>query len=149
MGNRTMELDDNTDRPPSQDESGRKKGDKPQSPVKKIRRAGPAEPPAKKAGARSAALRASELSYWRLFESARDGILILDADTGQITDVNSFLIELLGFSRGEIIGRTVGELSPLEDLVSNRAMLERLQKEGYARYDDLPLETKDGRRIAV
>ncbi len=95
------------------------------------------------------ALRASELSYRRVFESARDGILILDSDTGRITDANSFLIELLGFSRSEMIGKTVGELSPFEHLVSNQAMFERLQKDGYVRYENLPLETRDGRHIAV
>jgi len=58
------------------------------------------------------ALRASELSYWRLFEAAQDGILILDADTGRINDVNPFLIKLLGFSHDEMVGKTVGELSP-------------------------------------
>ena len=95
------------------------------------------------------ALRTSELSYRRLFEAAQDGILILDADTGCITDANPFLSRLLGFSFREMIGKTVGELSPFKDLVSNQAMLSRLQKHGYVRYDDLPLETKDGRKIAV
>jgi PAS domain S-box-containing protein len=94
-------------------------------------------------------IRASELSYRRLFEAAKDGILILDADTGRINDVNPFLIELLGFSLSEMIGKTVGELSPFKDIESNQAMLERLQKHGYVRYDDLPLETRDGRQIAV
>ena len=95
------------------------------------------------------ALRASELSYRRLFEAAKDGILILDVDTGRITDVNPFLFKLLGFSRGEMIGKTVGELSPFKDIESNQAMLERLQKDGYVRYENLPLETRDGRKIAV
>jgi PAS domain S-box-containing protein len=95
------------------------------------------------------ALRASELSYRRLFEAARDGILILDVDTGRINDVNPFLVGLLGFSRSEMVGKTVGELSPFKDIVSNQAMLERLQKDGYVRYEDLPLETRDGRHIAV
>jgi len=95
------------------------------------------------------ALRASELSYRRLFEAAQDGILILDVDTGRITDVNPFLTRLLGFSRDEMVGKTVGELSPFKDVVSNQAMLERLQKNGYVRYEDLPLETRDGRHIAV
>jgi PAS domain S-box-containing protein len=95
------------------------------------------------------ALRASELSYRRLFEAARDGILILDVDTGRITDVNPFLVELLGFSHGEMIGKTVGELSPFKDIESNKVMLERLQKDGYVRYKDLPLETRDGRHVAV
>jgi PAS domain S-box-containing protein len=95
------------------------------------------------------AMRASELSYRRLFEAARDGILILDVDTGRIRDVNPFLIELLGFSHAEMVGKTVGELSPFKDIESNKVMLERLQKDGYVRYDDLPLETRDGRHVAV
>ncbi len=95
------------------------------------------------------ALRASELSYRRLFEAAKDGILILDVGTGRISDVNPFLYKLLGFTRDEMIGKTVGELSPFKDIESNQAMLERLQEHGYVRYEDLPLETIDGRKIAV
>ena len=97
----------------------------------------------------SKAIRASELSYRRLFEAAKDGILILDVETGRINDVNPFLFTLLGFSRGEMVGKTVGELSPFKDIESNKVMLERLQKDGYVRYEDLPLETRDGRHIAV
>ncbi len=95
------------------------------------------------------AVRDSELSYRRLFEAAGDGVLILDVDTGRVTDANPFLVELLGISHGEMVGRTVGELSPFKDLVSNQAMLERLQEHGYVRYEDLPLETRAGRHIAV
>jgi PAS domain S-box-containing protein len=95
------------------------------------------------------ALRVSELSYRRVFEAARDGILILDVDTGRITDVNPFLLEMLGFSHDEMVGKSVGEISPFKDIVSNQAMLELLQQDGYVRYHDLPLETKDGRKIAV
>jgi len=95
------------------------------------------------------ALRDSELSYRRLFEAARDGILILDVDTGRITDVNPFLVELLGFSHDEMVGKTVGELSPFKDIEENKVMLERLQKDGYVRYENLPLETRDGRKKAV
>ncbi len=94
-------------------------------------------------------MRASELSYRRLFEAAQDGILILEVGTGRITDVNPFLFKLLGFSKSEMVGKTVGELSPFKDIGSNQAMLERLQQHGYARYEDLPMETKDGRKIAV
>jgi PAS domain S-box-containing protein len=95
------------------------------------------------------AIRTSELSYRRLFEAARDGILILDADTGCIDDVNPFLVELLGFSHSELIAKTVGELSPFKDINSNKAMLERLQQHGSVRGEDLLLETRDGHRIAV
>ena len=95
------------------------------------------------------ALCASELSYRRLFEAAKDGIFILDVDTGRITDVNPFLIDLLGFSRSEVVGKTVGELSPFKDIESNQVMLEKLQYHGFVRYENLPLETSDGRAVAV
>jgi len=102
-----------------------------------------------KAEAQGEALRASEVMYRRLFEAARDGILILDIDSGRVVDVNPFLVELLGYSCGDMVGKTVGELSPFKDAVSNQAMLERLQKTGYVRYENLPLKTRDGRTIAV
>ena len=95
------------------------------------------------------AIRASELSYRRLFEAAKDGILILEADTGRISDVNPFLIEMLGFSHGELVGKPIWELGPFRDIVSNKAKFEQLQQQGYVRYEDLPLETRDGRKIAV
>jgi len=95
------------------------------------------------------ALRTSELRYRRLFEAAKDGILILNAETGRITDVNQFLVDSLGYSHSEMVGKTVGELSPFKDIESNLAMLKRLKQHGYARYEDLPLETRDNRHIAV
>ncbi len=91
----------------------------------------------------------SEQRYRRLFETAQDGILILEAETGRVIDANPFLVKILGFSRSEMVGKTVGELSPFKDFVSNQAMLLQVQKDGYVRYEDLPLETKDGRQIAV
>ena len=94
-------------------------------------------------------IHASEVSYRRLFEAARDGILILDVDTGCITDVNPFLFKLLGFSRGEMLGKTVGELSPFKDIEANTVMLKRLQEKGYVHYEDLPLVTKGGIKVAV
>jgi PAS domain S-box-containing protein len=97
----------------------------------------------------SSPLADSELRYRRLFESARDGILILDVHTGRISEVNPFLIELLGYTREEMVGKTVGELSPFKDIESNKTMLDDLQRDGYVRYEDLPLETRSGRHIAV
>ena len=95
------------------------------------------------------AMRSSEIRYRRLFEAARDGILILNVETGRITDVNPFLVEILGFSKSEMVGKTVGELSPFKDIEPNQVMLDRLKRDGYVRYENLPLENKDGRHIAV
>jgi len=95
------------------------------------------------------ALIASEIRYRRLFESAKDGILILDAETGMVVDVNPFLIEMLGYSHEQFLGKTVWELSFLRDIVASKDNFERLQQEKYLRYDSLPFETFDGRRIEV
>lgn len=95
------------------------------------------------------ALRASELRYRRLFESAKDGILILDAETGMVADVNPFLIELLGFSREGFLGKKIWELGFFKDVVANQSRFTELQQQEYVRYDDKPLESADGRRIDV
>jgi two-component system cell cycle sensor histidine kinase/response regulator CckA len=96
-----------------------------------------------------AAQYASELRYRRLFESARDGILILDAATGMIVDVNPFLVELLSFSREAFLGKKVQDLGFFKDVLANEANFLELQRKGYVRYDDMALETSDGRRIEV
>jgi len=92
---------------------------------------------------------ASEVRYRRLFEAAKDGILILEAHTGRIIDANPFLLEMLGFTHEQLIGTPIWELGPFNDIFSNRAKFKQLQEEGYVRYENLPLETKDGRKIAV
>ena len=61
-------------------------------------------------------IRASEEGYRRLFETSMDGILILDAETGRIRDVNPFLTELLGCSHSEMVGTTIEELSPFKGI---------------------------------
>jgi PAS domain S-box-containing protein len=95
------------------------------------------------------ALRWSEVRYRRLFETAKDGILILDANTGQITDVNPFLIEMLGHSHDEFLGKKLWEVGPFKDVMASRAAFEELQQREYIRYEDLPLETKSGQLIEV
>jgi PAS domain S-box-containing protein len=93
-------------------------------------------------------LRESEVRFRRLFESARDGILILDGSTGKITDVNLFMTELLGYSTHEFIGKQLWEIGLLKDLEDSHAAFRQLQEQGYIRYD-LPLQTKNGERVEV
>jgi len=94
-------------------------------------------------------LRASEIRYRRLFETAKDGILILDADTGRITDVNPFLKDLLGYSHTELLGRLLWEIGPFRDIAASRDAFGKLQRKKYIRYDNLPLETKGHRHRHV
>ena len=91
------------------------------------------------------ALKASEIRYRRLFETAKDGILILDAETGRITDANPFLQDLLGYTHGELLGKMLWEIGPFRDIAASRVAFTKLQRKKYIRYDNLPLETK-GRR---
>ena len=95
------------------------------------------------------ALNASEVRYRRLFESSKDGILILDAETGMVVDVNPFLIKMLGYSHEQFTGKTVWELGLFKDIIANKENFLELQQKEYIRYVDLPLETADGRRIDV
>jgi diguanylate cyclase (GGDEF)-like protein/PAS domain S-box-containing protein len=95
------------------------------------------------------ALRDSETRYRRLFETAKDGILILDAASGQITDVNPFLISLLGYTHEELIGKKLWEIGPFKDIVASQAAFRELQQKQYIRYEELPLETITGKRVEV
>ena len=74
------------------------------------------------------ALKTSEIRYRRLFETAKDGILILDADTGRITDANPFLRDMLGYSRDELLGRMLWEIGPFKDIAASRGAFRKLQK---------------------
>jgi PAS domain-containing protein len=56
------------------------------------------------------ALQVSELRYRRLFETAQDGILILDAHAGEIMDINPFLIEMLGYLKNEVLGKKLWDI---------------------------------------
>jgi PAS domain S-box-containing protein len=89
-------------------------------------------------------LQSSEIRYRRVFESARDGILILDAATRQITDVNPFMSELLGYTRQEFLGKELWEIGLLHDEAASIAAFKELQLNSYIRYEDLPLKTKSG-----
>ena len=94
-------------------------------------------------------IKTSELRYRRLFEAAQDGILILDAETGTIDDVNPFLIRMLGYSREEFLKKKLWEMGAFQDVQASKESFEALQKNEYIRYEDLPLRAKDGRLVDV
>ena len=94
-------------------------------------------------------LRISEIRYRRLFETARDGILILDAETRKITDVNPFMSELLDYTREEFLGKELWEIGLLKDEEASAAAFRELQEKHYIRYEDLPLENKHGGKWEV
>ncbi|MDP1619805.1 MAG: diguanylate cyclase, partial [bacterium] len=87
---------------------------------------------------------ASEKRYRRLFETAKDGILILDAETGMIVDANPFIIHMLGYTLEECIGKYIWDLRSLKNVAASKEKFLELQQQEYVRYEDIPLETSDG-----
>jgi PAS domain S-box-containing protein len=96
-----------------------------------------------------AALLDSEMRYRRLFETAKDGILILDTESGRITDANPFMSELLGYPHEHFLDKELWEIGLFSDKAANEAAVRTLQDSGYIRYEHLPLETIRGLRVEV
>ena len=77
------------------------------------------------------ALEESETRYRRLFETAQDGILILDADTELIEDANPFILDMLGFSIEEMVGKRLWEIGPFRDIEASQYAFLELQNKEY------------------
>ena len=92
----------------------------------------------------SAALRASEIRYRRLFEAAKDGVIIMDPKTRLITDTNPFMMQLLGYRRDEFIGKELFEIGLFRDGHAAREAFLQLRENQEIRYEHLPLKAKDG-----
>ena len=91
----------------------------------------------------------SETRYRRLFETSQDGVLILDAETGKILDVNPYMIDLLGYTKSQFFEKCIWEIGVLKDIIANKEKFLELQQKEFLRYQDLPLKTDDGRIINV
>ncbi|MGC1378836.1 MAG: HD domain-containing phosphohydrolase [Anaerolineales bacterium] len=94
-------------------------------------------------------LKNAELRYRCLFEAARDGILILDAETGMIADVNPCLIKMLGYSREELTDKKLGGLEMFKAVEAGQGILQSLLENETTSYEDLSLKAKDGKSIRV
>ncbi|MFZ0006320.1 MAG: PAS domain S-box protein, partial [Methanoregula sp.] len=94
-------------------------------------------------------LKKSELQYRRLFETAQDAILILNGVSGEIIDANKFIIDMLGYPLEYFKGKHLWELGFLKDKTLAQDAFLKLKTDGYIRYEDIPLETKQGREMRV
>ncbi len=91
----------------------------------------------------------SEERYRRLFESAQDGMLILDAETGEIKDANPYIQDLLGYSKEELVGKELWQIGTFKDIAENKERFKELVNKDFIRYEDMPLKTKNGKKASV
>jgi PAS domain S-box-containing protein len=94
-------------------------------------------------------IQSSEIRFRRLFETAQDGILILNAGNGMVEAVNPFLCGILGYSKEELINKLLWEIGPFKDISASKDAFNELTMKNYVRYEHLPLETKRGEPIDV
>ena len=90
-----------------------------------------------------------ENKYTRLFESAKDGILILNANNGRIEDVNPYLANLLHYSKKRLLKKSLWDISSLQNVEYSKQLYKELLEKEYVRYEDLPLQASDGTLIDV
>ena len=99
-------------------------------------------------GKMETALRASEQNYRRLFETAGDGILLLDIDSGEIADANPRLLAMVGQSREVLTGQSIQSVPEFAALADAAALAE-LESAGTLHRDDLSLGAADGSHLFV
>lgn len=94
------------------------------------------------------ALRRSEEKYRDLFENANDAIFIVDSELRYL-DVNNKAVELLGYSRDELLAMRILDLIPPEQVPRSSAEFEKLQNRGAYEKFVGKVRTKDGRWLDV
>jgi PAS domain S-box-containing protein len=91
----------------------------------------------------------SEIRYRRLFETAHDGVLLLDPSTRKIIDANPFMTEMLGYQHDQLVGKELFEIGLLKDEAASQDMFRKLRRSSQVRYENLPLESQAGRHQDV
>jgi PAS domain S-box-containing protein len=92
-------------------------------------------------------LEESELLYRRLFETASDGIVLLEKKEGRVAHANPAIEEMLGYSQAECLGKKLPDIGVSIDTRDFSVTMQNLDKEGVLNYEDVPLKTKTGEEI--
>lgn len=94
-------------------------------------------------------LRASEVRYHKLFESAKDGILLLDFKSGLVTDVNVSVVKMLGYSRDHYLSKKLCDVQPFKDVLECKTALTELQAHENVSFAHWPLAAQDKSLVDV
>jgi PAS domain S-box-containing protein len=88
----------------------------------------------------------SEERYRRLFETASDGIVLLEKREGKITHANPATEKMLGYTKKESIGNKLQDIG-IFDVDDFQTIMQNLNKSGIINYYDIPVKTKSGQHI--
>lgn len=96
------------------------------------------------------ALAHSESRFRRLFETANDGILLLDCETGSVTAANPAISKMLGGAATDVVGRRLADVPGFEAIgPSAAAAVEEVRRAGYLNYGDWPLQPPQAEPLDV
>lgn len=94
-------------------------------------------------------LKEYEERFRRLFETAKDGLLLIDKQTGNIVNVNPAIVEMLGYSSEEFIGKKLRDIGLLKDIKDFKETIRELIQAGFINYENVVAETKQGQLVDV
>ena len=92
---------------------------------------------------------AAEIQYRRIFESAKDGIIVLDSPSGVVLDVNPYFLELCRYAKADLLSHPFREIPPFLEAEEMRGLVAETIEKGTMRYDTVPLQARDRREVAV
>ena len=94
-------------------------------------------------------LKDSDDRFRRLFETAKDGLLLINKETGNIVNANKAIANLLGHSSEELIGKKLSDVGLLTDIKDFKETINELELFGLIDIVDTHIETKQGLAISV
>ncbi len=86
----------------------------------------------------------SEFRYRRIFETASDGIVLLEKDEGHIVQGNEAVEKMLGYPAADYIGKRLQDIGIPLDMSDFPAIMQNLEKKGILIYENVPVKTKSG-----
>lgn len=94
-------------------------------------------------------LEESETRYRRIFETASDGIVLLEKVAGQIVHGNAAVEKILGYPREKYVGKTLLEIGVPIDVGDFPAVMHELDRTGILNYENIPVKTRFGHAITT
>lgn len=90
------------------------------------------------------ALSESEEKFSKAYYSNSNAMIISRLEDGKILEVNDRMLEIFGFERDEIIGKTSGELNVYKDIKERDRMRTEVKEKGFVRDFQVTHQTKRG-----